>query len=133
MNFTSFGIQNLTCTLQCPQKNADAFAPALSYAVLALFDFRNTVVFDDIVHILVTTTGNIDYDDFVLIHGGRKFHSMSHSVCAFDSGDNTLDFGQIVEGIHCLLIGSRHIFGTTGVIKIGVLRPDAWIIEAGGD
>ena len=51
----------------------------------------------------------------------------------FDSRDNALDFREIVEGVHSLLVRSRHIFSAANVVQISVLGADARIIKAGRD
>ena len=99
-----------------PTKNADAFAPALSYAVLALFDFRNTVVFDDIVHILVTTTGKgNEYRAFA--HALCKLDTVCHSMRTFNSWDNPFHSGEFKECIDGFFVIDKKTKETLGFAK----------------
>ena len=51
----------------------------------------------------------------------------------FDCGDNAFCFGKIVEGVNCLLIGSRYVVSTADVVQISKLGGDAGVMTNGGD
>lgn len=49
----------------------------------------DTVLFNDIVHILVASAREVD-EDRALAHFLSQLHTVSHRVCAFKCGDNAL-------------------------------------------
>ena len=50
-----------------------------------------------------------------------------------EGGDDPLGAAQQLEGVEHLVVGDRLVAGPTDVGEVGVLGPDARVVEAGGD
>ena len=69
---------------------------------LLLF-LADAVVFDDVVHVLVTATRQVD-EHRALVHRLGEFHAVRNGVRAFDGGDDALETGEFEERINGLLV-----------------------------
>ena len=49
-----------------------------------------------------------------------------------NGGDDPLGAGQVLEGLHRLLVGDGDILGPSRVVEVGVLRADARVVQPGG-
>ena len=57
--------------------------------------------------VLISSSGNIDYDD--LAHRRCEFHRICDRMRTLDRRDDPFDPGKVLERIDCLIIGDRHI------------------------
>ena len=49
---------------------------------------------------------------------------------ALDRRDDSLDSGEILERIDCLVVSDRHILGPSGIVKVRMFRSDSRVIKA---
>ncbi len=54
-------------------------------------------------------------------------------MSGLNGGNDTLGAGEVFQGIYRLVVGDRNIFRPAGVVEPSVLRPDAGIVQTGGD
>ena len=88
----------------------------------------DTKVFDDVVHILITTAGQVDQHR-AGAHGLCQLHAVSHGVGALDGRDDALFAGQLVESVDGLLIVDDIVFDTTDLLQEGVLGTGGGIVQ----
>ena len=63
----------------------------------------------------------------------RQLHHVGQRVGGLERGKDSLQPRAQVKGIERLLIGDRHIVDAARVAQPRVLRPDAGVVEPGGD
>ena len=83
--------------------------------------------------VLVAPAGNVDNDDLIPAHGRGQLSGVGHGMGGFDGGNNALHAAEILKGIHGLRVGDGDVFRPSDVMEMGVLRPDAGVIKAGGN
>ena len=71
--------------------------------------------------------------DLILSHPGGQLPGIGHGVGRLDGRDDALRAGEVLEGVHRLRVGDGDVLGPAGVMEHGVLRPDAGVVQAGGD
>ena len=84
---------------------------------------------DNVVHILVTSAGEIDKDTAV-IHCLCKLHTEGHRVGAFDSGNNALHTGQLEESVNGLFVVDDIILYSAQIVKECVLGAGGRIVKS---
>ena len=50
-----------------------------------------------------------------------------------DGGDDTFQTAEIFKGVHRLAVRDGHVLRPSGVVEPGVLRPDAGVVQPGGN
>jgi len=96
--------------------------------------FAVAVVFDDVVHVLVAASGQIDQDAAGV--GGvfaAQANRMGDGMCALERGDEAFHAGEHEEGFDGFLIGGGEVLHAAGILEEGVLGTDGRIVEAGSD
>ena len=58
---------------------------------------------------------------------------MGHRVGRLDGRNDALHAAGVLKGVHRLVIGDGHILRPANVVEPGVLRPDARIVQPGGN
>ena len=58
---------------------------------------------------------------------------MCHGVGALNGRNDSLQAGEVFKRIHCLIVGYRNISRPALIVQEGVLRPDARVIQSGGN
>ena len=79
--------------------------------------------------VLVAPARYVDDHDLILPHGRGQLHGVGHGVGRLDGGDDALHAGQVLEGVHGLVVGDGHVFRPPGVVQPGVLRADAGVVQ----
>ena len=64
---------------------------------------------------------------------GASFRAYATACARFDGRDDALRPRQIFKGAHRLLVGDGHILRPPDVVQVSVLRPNAGIVQSGGD
>ena len=81
-----------------------------------------------LVEVLVAAPGEAD-DDHVALQLGRS----GERVGGLERGDDPLRLGQPAEGVERLVVGRRAVLDAARVAQLGMLRPDARVVESGRD
>ena len=92
----------------------------------------NTVFFDDIVHVLVAAAGEVDQHRAV-IHALRQLDAVGNGVCALDGGDDTLQTGQIEEGVDGVVVADDVVLDAAKLVQERVLRAGGGVVQTGRD
>ena len=58
---------------------------------------------------------------------------MRNGMGTLDRRNDSLDSGEILERLDCLVIGNCHILGTSCIVKVCMLRSDSRVIKTCGD
>src|ERR1700694_3471212 len=83
--------------------------------------------------VLVTAAAHVHDQEIVLWHRRRQLLDEGQRVRWLQRRDDAFEPGAELEGRERLLVGDGHIFHASALLEPGVLRPDAWIVEAGRD
>ena len=92
----------------------------------------NPIFFDDIIHILIPTAGEID-EHGALAHGLCQLHAVGNSVRAFDGRNDALHAGKLEESIDGLIIGHDIVLHSAKIVQEGVFGAAGGLVQAAGD
>src|SRR3954453_13277384 len=81
-------------------------------------------------HVLVAPPGEAENVEALL---ARVLQQPGDRVRGLERRDDALEAGELLEGAQRLLVGDPDVGGAAAVAEVGVLGPDAGVIEAGGD
>ena len=101
------------------------------HGFLVFIYLSDAVVFDDIVHVLITAAGEVD-EDGAVVHGLGKLHGVGNGVGTFDGGDYALEASQLIESINGLLVVHNVILNSAKLMEEGVLRAGGGIVQTAG-
>src|SRR5438552_3838413 len=87
--------------------------------------------FGDHGHVLVATAAEIDQHDVSGAPVPAVTDYPGDGVGALQGRENSLQPGQVREGVQCLPISHCFIQYATRVLQVSMLGPDPWIIEPG--
>src|ERR1700683_5750993 len=85
------------------------------------------------IKILVTATGKVDHHKVIAGLPWREIKHLGDSVRWLQRRDDAFQLGKKLEGVERLIVGRRKKRDAAYVVQPGVLRPNARIIEAGGE
>ena len=85
-----------------------------------MVQLSDTVLFDDEVHILVASAGEVDQNGAVA-HGLGELHPVSDGVGAFDRGNDALETGELEERVDGVFVVDQVIFDPADVPEERVL------------
>ena len=78
----------------------------------------HTVIFDDVVHILVASAGEVDQHRTVG-HALGQLHAVSHGVGRLNGGNNTLQPSQLVEGVDGFFVVDDIVLDSADLLQEG--------------
>ena len=87
----------------------------------------------DGVDVLVAATGQIQHHQMLLRAFRRELDHLGQGVRGLERGNDALELRTKQESVKRLFVGRREIGHPANVIEPRMLRPDAGIVEAGGN
>mmetsp|Transcript_19189 Transcript_19189/g.60366 ORF Transcript_19189/g.60366 Transcript_19189/m.60366 type:complete len:466 (-) Transcript_19189:822-2219(-) len=81
-------------------------------------------------HVLVAAAAEVYEDDVVLRPALAQLHGVVQGVGGLQGGDDALRPGDELHGVQGLAVRDRDVLHAAGVLEVGVLWPDAGVVQA---